>query len=225
MARALAHPRLPQAIDSHRNKRNPLSLFTRLCMARDIICGMVFVHEHSLVHHDLKPANVMLNEHGRAVIVDFGFSRKKAKEPQKDSARGSLLWMAPEVMNHQPYAHPADVYSWSIIAWQLLTGAHEPYEQYRDPQVCLLLLGCSLIRFAFLSFPTTSQSHPFPPPSPPPPPPLPAHLHRPSSRMLAARVCDRPFHPMRRHSLRSCYRTHGSTTQPSDRPFANCWTV
>ena len=38
---------------------------------------MVFVREHGLVHHDLKPANVMLDANGRTVIVDMGFAKFK----------------------------------------------------------------------------------------------------------------------------------------------------
>ncbi len=74
----------------------------------------------------------MLDEFGRVKIVDFGFAEMKPKEPQTGVPKGSFLWMAPEVMNRQPYNHKSDVYSWAIILWQLISGAHEPYEGYTD---------------------------------------------------------------------------------------------
>ena len=63
---------------------------------------------------------------------DFGFAQLKPREPQRGAPRGSFLWMAPELMTRQPYNHKSDVYSWAIILWQLLTGAHEPYDTYSD---------------------------------------------------------------------------------------------
>jgi serine/threonine protein kinase len=42
----------------------------------DIVLRMRYIHAHGLIHRDLKPANILINEHGRALICDFGMSRR-----------------------------------------------------------------------------------------------------------------------------------------------------
>lgn len=67
-------------------------------------------------------------------ICDFGLSAVKMPEQKlqdKGKTPGSPLWMAPEVLMGKPLDEKADVYSYSIVLWEILTG-REPYEQYED---------------------------------------------------------------------------------------------
>jgi serine/threonine-protein kinase len=55
----------------------PISYFSRLDIAIDISVGMEYLHKLNVVHRDLKPGNVVLDEHMRAKIVDFGLAVTK----------------------------------------------------------------------------------------------------------------------------------------------------
>jgi serine/threonine protein kinase len=60
-------------------------------------------------------------------VADFGLSLVKAAgETSKFGAIGTPMWMAPEVLDNKPYNEAADVYSYAIVLWELLTG-EEPF--------------------------------------------------------------------------------------------------
>jgi serine/threonine protein kinase len=94
--------------------------------ARGIAKAMKFLHENDVIHRDLKPSNVGLDHSGRVILLDFGCSRRIS--PQQDDRKltlnvGTTRYMAPEVEKSSSggYGFPADVYSFSILLWQILT--------------------------------------------------------------------------------------------------------
>lgn len=105
-----------------------MSLFQRMCMARDAARGMQWLHSRdpAIIHRDLKLENMMYKKVGNTFqikIADFGLS---ALKPKKSA---SLVWekvgtvntMAPEILQGSDYNEKADVYSFGIILWQLFT--------------------------------------------------------------------------------------------------------
>ncbi|KAL5984064.1 hypothetical protein ACLOJK_018166 [Asimina triloba] len=64
-------------------------------------------------------------------VADFGVARVQAKSGVMTAETGTYRWMAPEVIEHKPYDHKADVFSFGIVLWELLTGKL-PYE-YMTP--------------------------------------------------------------------------------------------
>ncbi|CAN6993862.1 unnamed protein product [Brassica oleracea var. botrytis] len=76
----------------------------------------------------LKPERVnaeMLREFSQEQIVkvaDFGVVRVQIESGVMTAETGTYRWMAPEVIEHKPYSHKADVFSYGIVIWELLTG-------------------------------------------------------------------------------------------------------
>jgi hypothetical protein len=104
--------------------------------------GMTYLHSGSpaVLHRDLKSANLLLDESYTAKVCDFGLSRLKAQERSMTGNCGTVQWMAPEILASQPYAEPADVYSFGIIMWELLTGEC-PFEGMTAIQCALAVLN------------------------------------------------------------------------------------
>eukprot|EP01095_Lingulamoeba_sp_RSL-Kostka_P018132 TRINITY_DN97_c0_g1_i1.p1 TRINITY_DN97_c0_g1~~TRINITY_DN97_c0_g1_i1.p1 ORF type:complete len:523 (+),score=211.21 TRINITY_DN97_c0_g1_i1:57-1625(+) len=109
----------------HDNKVK-LSLFKRMKFAREIAQGMNWLHRSKppIIHRDLKPSNVLVDKHGICKVCDFGLSAVKpntGKLKDRDSIPGTPLWMGPEVMMGKPLDEKADVYSYAILLWEIVT--------------------------------------------------------------------------------------------------------
>lgn len=92
-------------------------------LALDISKGVKWLHTLNLVHRDLKSANILLNQDLTCKIIDFGTSRVVAANNQRMTKNiGTPAWIAPEVFqNESTYGSEADVYSFAILMWELLT--------------------------------------------------------------------------------------------------------
>lgn len=119
----------------HDDKIN-LPLPLRMRMARDAALGVLWLHESSptFIHRDLKTSNLLVDENMRVKICDFGLSTVKPQRHQmlKDqtTAKGTPLFMAPEVMMFREFNESSDVYSFGIVLWEILTR-QEPFSQFR----------------------------------------------------------------------------------------------
>eukprot|EP01111_Echinosteliopsis_oligospora_P008352 TRINITY_DN2393_c0_g1_i1.p1 TRINITY_DN2393_c0_g1~~TRINITY_DN2393_c0_g1_i1.p1 ORF type:complete len:789 (-),score=300.64 TRINITY_DN2393_c0_g1_i1:65-2431(-) len=115
------------------NRQKQLSITKRMQMAKDAALGMNWLHGITrIVHNDLKSANLLVDSNLRVKVTDFGFSQIKEGDHFVDkNTKGTPLWMAPEVMQGQPYNDKADVYSFGIILWEIATR-EKPYEHHKD---------------------------------------------------------------------------------------------
>jgi serine/threonine protein kinase len=110
------------------------SLVSKLRMAHDAALGMNWLHGIcQIIHRDLKPANLLLDEKLHVKVTDFGFSELLRGGRARDlrGAKGTALYMAPEVMKVEEFDATADVYAFALILWELLTG-HAPFEHCND---------------------------------------------------------------------------------------------
>lgn len=80
-------------------------------------------HLHSLhvLHRDIKPSNILLDEKKNCKLSDFGLSVLHYHKQSKTGETGTYKYMAPEVIRHETYAFPCDVYSFAITAFETLT--------------------------------------------------------------------------------------------------------
>eukprot|EP00602_Paraphysomonas_sp_CaronLab_P000257 CAMPEP_0185031708 /NCGR_PEP_ID=MMETSP1103-20130426/19325_1 /TAXON_ID=36769 /ORGANISM="Paraphysomonas bandaiensis, Strain Caron Lab Isolate" /LENGTH=500 /DNA_ID=CAMNT_0027567323 /DNA_START=395 /DNA_END=1897 /DNA_ORIENTATION=- len=100
---------------------NPEKTYNPIQIAIEIAEGMKHLHSLNIMHRDLKSANVMLDSEGRAKIADFGLSCVISAGQEPTAETGTYRWMAPEVIRHESYSLAADVYSFGILFWELLS--------------------------------------------------------------------------------------------------------
>ena len=104
--------------------RQPLSLSRIVEIGIDIANGLWHLHP-SVIHRDLKPQNILLDNTGTAKIADFGISRIKQDTylATKRIDVGTVPYMAPECFGIVPHVtERSDIYSFGIIMWECITG-------------------------------------------------------------------------------------------------------
>jgi serine/threonine protein kinase len=107
-----------------------------VCILRGLIRGLNAMHRREVIHRDLKPGNIVLNENGQPVIIDFGACFVAGIDEitapiERDHVLGTVEFTAPETrLGRRPDAR-VDQFSLGIIAYQLLTGKH-PYGNALD---------------------------------------------------------------------------------------------
>jgi serine/threonine protein kinase len=89
----------------------------------ELASALAALHAAGLVHGDVKPENVRLDEEGRAVLLDLGFaSRLSETESRRDA--GSLAYLSPERVRGGPPSAAADVFALGITLYEVATGIH-----------------------------------------------------------------------------------------------------
>jgi serine/threonine-protein kinase len=108
-----------------RLERGPLDIPTALRICAETADGLDALCEHGLVHRDVKPGNVLLDEHDTAYITDFGLAKDSQGSvlTRPGQALGSLDYMAPEQIRGEPVAGSADVYALACVMVECLTGS------------------------------------------------------------------------------------------------------
>ena len=82
-----------------------------------------FAHRRGIVHRDIKPHNVIVDDEGRAKVTDFGIARAGASDmTETGSIMGTAQYLSPEQAQGQPVDARADLYSIGIVLYELLTG-------------------------------------------------------------------------------------------------------
>lgn len=114
----------------HHKKKPPPSFPIRMKFAKDCAMGMNHLHlsRPPIMHLDLKTHNLLVDAHYVAKVADFGLA--KVVGPEMRGTHGSPVYMAPEILNDEPYNEKADVYSFGIVLWELVT-CRLPYEDQK----------------------------------------------------------------------------------------------
>ncbi len=119
---------LEQIVREHLKHRTTVPVYRALTILKQVALGLDAAHAIGLVHRDVKPANVVIEDRtGRPVLLDFGLARYRDRNSTRDTVTaGSPPYMAPEQIardDDDQLGPPTDVYSLGCTAFELLTGA------------------------------------------------------------------------------------------------------
>ncbi|KAL1919094.1 uncharacterized protein VTP21DRAFT_2475 [Calcarisporiella thermophila] len=127
----LVLPKLASLDVNHQDLKNVAKIM------RGILRGLEGIHAMGVVHLDVTPGNVMLDEHGDAVLIDFGLA-SKLSDGEMLPVRGTPGYLAPELIAGKAHDAKVDIWSAGILFGQML----EPHV----PDCQLYSLGCKYAR-------------------------------------------------------------------------------
>jgi serine/threonine protein kinase len=121
---------LRHIIREHSERRQRMPYASILRIVRDTAEALDYAHEAGVIHRDVKPSNIMVSKHGRAVLTDFGLALNLT-EGTMGNTFGSVHYIAPEqaVSSDQAVAQ-SDLYSLGVVMFEMMTG-QVPFD---DPQ-------------------------------------------------------------------------------------------
>jgi len=119
-------------------ERGPVSSDRAVGICAQVGAALSAAHELGLVHRDVKPGNILLDEHDHAYLVDFGLIRRsdaKGGPTRTGQFLGSVAYCAPEQIRGDPIDGRADLYSLGCVLLECLTGS-PPFP--RDSEVATM---------------------------------------------------------------------------------------
>src|SRR5215217_1595530 len=110
---------LKQIVRDH----GPLEPALAVDIVLQILKAARFAHRRGIVHRDIKPHNVIVDDDGRAKVTDFGIARAGASDmTETGSIMGTAQYLSPEQAQGQPVSPRSDLYSIGVMLYELLTG-------------------------------------------------------------------------------------------------------
>ncbi|KZV98448.1 kinase-like protein [Exidia glandulosa HHB12029] len=116
----------------------------KLKLFQDVLTGLHFLHEHQIIHGDIKGANVLISDEGVARLCDFGLSRILAENSQyitHTDTNGTTRWMAPELLAEGARAtYLSDMWACGCLLIEIWSGS-KPYPTFRSDQQVIMALN------------------------------------------------------------------------------------
>ncbi|MFT5433587.1 MAG: serine/threonine-protein kinase PknK, partial [Myxococcota bacterium] len=107
-----------------------LDLRTRCRLLAQVLRGLEYVHARGIFHGDVKPDNILVMGKGaeqRACIIDFGLAARPGE--LQDGVAGTLRYLAPELIRGGNPSVQADIYSFGVMAYEVIVGVH-PFAEF-----------------------------------------------------------------------------------------------
>ena len=95
--------------------------------------ALASAHRQGVVHRDVKPSNILLDEEGNAYLADFGIAKDVVgiRQDGTRAVKGSLLYLAPEQIRGEAITPRTDVYALGVVLYEALVGEH-PFADVPD---------------------------------------------------------------------------------------------
>lgn len=113
---------LPNYMSTHRFSESDV-----IRLGLDISQALILCHRAGIIHRDIKPQNIFINEHGFFKLGDFGISRIQPGTGSVMSFKGTLAYMAPETFAMRGTDARSDIYSLALVLYRILNGGREPF--------------------------------------------------------------------------------------------------
>jgi eukaryotic-like serine/threonine-protein kinase len=112
--------------------REPMTVPQFLAIAIQCAAGLDAAHRGGIQHRDIKPENILLTRSEQVKILDFGVARRLPGDTEgttvdslaSDGFIGTVIYMAPEVIEQRPSDNRADIFSMGVVFYEALTGHH-----------------------------------------------------------------------------------------------------
>ncbi|CAD8127636.1 unnamed protein product [Paramecium sonneborni] len=131
---------LIQGITLEEYQRQELDNERVVCITKQILEALKYLHSKDIIHRDIKPQNIMIDPQSLHVtLIDFGLSAQLAymdgSGVMSDNC-GTFLYMAPEQIQRKKYNRSVDIWAMGIVVYNLLNkGKHPFYQQMDDKQI------------------------------------------------------------------------------------------
>jgi len=126
----MVFPYYNRTLDSKYHKKFAPQLMKQLFEA------IAFCHAQGIIHRDIKPSNILVSDNNELVLADFGLACQSKGTKQTEFC-GTLEYMAPEIIQHEPYTYSVDIWSAGMTFYELLTGSH-PFTSFTERKLRLL---------------------------------------------------------------------------------------
>ena len=104
--------------------------------------ALTFLHQHGLVHRDVKPENVMVDKNGRVVLIDLNASRHMTEGSKDTVVMGTVGYLAPEQLGIAQSDIRTDIYAVGVLLNVMLTGKH-PSETLAEGKAGRIVRKCT----------------------------------------------------------------------------------
>ncbi|BDE13820.1 hypothetical protein Mkiyose1665_15740 [Mycobacterium kiyosense] len=120
-------------LDTLLQREGPLDPARAVAIVEQVAGALDAAHAESVIHRDVKPANILLSGNDFASLVDFGLANAAgdARLTRPGKAVGTFDYVAPERLNGSAVDHRCDVYALACVLYELVTGT-TPYADYQD---------------------------------------------------------------------------------------------
>ena len=112
----------PRLSDVIRRKQLPIS--QRIELVAQVADALHYAHQRQIIHQDVKPANILLDDNHQPFVADFGLALRTSAEKENQRRGGTPAYMSPEQSNLSDGAidHRSDIFSLGVVLYELLTS-------------------------------------------------------------------------------------------------------
>ena len=105
-------------------REGPMDITTAVDVAAQVATALQEAHDNDIVHRDIKSANVMLTDKGRAIVMDFGLAKQlgRVQITKAGTSLGTIDYMSPEQAAGLPVDHRTDIWSLGVMLYEMAAG-------------------------------------------------------------------------------------------------------